>query len=105
VDEPLDYPKNAPSNMYSDLAVRLTQHAPDFFRRSRDSGDYWPLGSIPSATYDSKEEEGFGGRPRLRFGSSTFWRFLRSLHLTGGAPLLTVQTSMRQRVWETANVQ
>jgi hypothetical protein len=36
---------------------------------------------------------------------STFWRFLRSLHLTVVGQLLTVQTRMRQRVWETANVQ
>jgi len=36
---------------------------------------------------------------------STFWRFLKSLHLTVAGQLLKVQTSMRQRVWEAANVQ
>jgi len=36
---------------------------------------------------------------------STFWRFLRSLHLNVAGQLLTVQARMRQRVWEAANVQ
>ena len=36
---------------------------------------------------------------------STFWRFLRSLPLSVAGQLLTVQTRMRQRVWEAANVQ
>ena len=36
---------------------------------------------------------------------STFWRFLHSLHLTVAGQLLKVQTAMRQRVWEAANVQ
>lgn len=36
---------------------------------------------------------------------STFWRFLRSLHLSVAAQLLTVQARMRRRVWEAANVQ
>jgi len=36
---------------------------------------------------------------------STFWRFLRSLHLSVAAQLLAVQARMRERVWEAANVQ
>ena len=36
---------------------------------------------------------------------STFWRFLHSLHLSVAGQLLNVQTAMRQRVWEAANVQ
>jgi hypothetical protein len=36
---------------------------------------------------------------------STFWRFLAALHLGVARQLLEVQRRMRQRVWETANVQ
>jgi len=36
---------------------------------------------------------------------STFWRFLRSLHLSVARQLLTVQARMRERVWQAANVQ
>jgi len=36
---------------------------------------------------------------------STFWRFLQSLNGSVAGQLVTVQTRMRQRVWEAANVQ
>ena len=36
---------------------------------------------------------------------STFWRFLQSLHGSVAEQLVTVQTRMRERVWEAANVQ
>ncbi len=35
---------------------------------------------------------------------STFWRFLASLHLGVARQLLQVQGTMRERVWEAANV-
>lgn len=36
---------------------------------------------------------------------STFWRFLQSLNLNVAAQLVTVQTRMRERVWQAANVE
>ena len=36
---------------------------------------------------------------------STFWRFLQSLHGSVAGQLVTVQTRMREQVWEAANVQ
>ena len=36
---------------------------------------------------------------------STFWRFLQSLNANVAGQLVTVQTRMRERVWEAANVQ
>lgn len=54
-----------------------------------------------------QQEPMFTGIPGvLRLApQSTFWRFLRSLHLTVAGQLLTVRTRMRQRVWDTADVQ
>lgn len=46
---------------------------------------------------------GILGVPRLP-PQSTFWRFLDSLHLSVAGQLVTVQTRMRQRVWDAANV-
>ena len=42
--------------------------------------------------------------PRLP-PQSTLWRFLASLHLNVAAQILSIQRSMRQRVWQTANIQ
>src|SRR5205085_6944072 len=41
--------------------------------------------------------------PRLP-PQSTLWRFLTSLHLNVGAQILSIQRSMRQRVWQAANI-
>ena len=35
---------------------------------------------------------------------STLWRFLAALHLNVAAQILSIQRSMRQRVWEAANI-
>src|SRR5437870_9245022 len=35
---------------------------------------------------------------------STLWRFLAALHLNVAAQVLSIQRSMRQRVWEAANI-
>src|SRR5437899_9235632 len=41
--------------------------------------------------------------PRLP-PQSTLWRFLASLHLNVAAQILSIQRSMRQRVWQAANI-
>src|SRR5437879_7537697 len=41
--------------------------------------------------------------PRLP-PQSTLWRFLAALHLNVAAQILSIQRSMRQRVWEAANI-
>src|SRR5438128_8069934 len=41
--------------------------------------------------------------PRLP-PQSTLWRFLAALHLNVAAQVLSIQRSMRQRVWEAANI-
>src|SRR5207253_7690068 len=35
---------------------------------------------------------------------STLWRFMAALHLNVAAQILSIQRSMRQRVWQAANI-
>lgn len=46
---------------------------------------------------------GILGEPRVP-PQSTLWRFLASLHLNVAAQILSIQRTMRQRVWESANI-